>query len=242
MPNVTYVSYLFSSVDDKESMAERVAHVKPLLNINAFLILFVDEIYGEWLRPVPANVKLIILDLEMDLATISTIRAAHTLKLPPFRNEKDTYDYLSFLNCKAELLTIARPNVLTPYIAYIDAGISKHLPNPTEITDLDTDPIVFARLLGSPLVLETSSNYEMYLWNVKESMLSSAFFILAVDAVDEWYRLHMTALKKHLSMGRLTWDVNIWATFLPDVKERIVFQTVSDSAWIESFGLVDQSS
>ena len=51
----------------------------------------------------------------------------------------------------------------------------------------------------------------------------------------------MTALKKHLSMGRLTWDVNIWATFLPDLKERIVFQTVSNSAWIESFGLVDQS-
>ena len=44
MTNITYVSYLFSSADDKVSMADRVELIKPLLNINAFLILFVDVI------------------------------------------------------------------------------------------------------------------------------------------------------------------------------------------------------
>jgi hypothetical protein len=177
----------------------------------------------------------------MDLATISTIRASHTLKLPLFRNENDTYDYLSFLNCKAELLSIARPNVLTPYIAYIDSGISKHVLNLTEITDLDMIDIPFVSIFGSKNVAEVCSDYETYMWNIKETMLSSAFFIMPVESVDEWYTLNMTALKKHLSMGLLTWDVNIWAYFLPSLKGRVVFQSVSDTVWKESIGTVETS-
>jgi hypothetical protein len=116
------VSYLFSSPDDKVPIEQRVEWVKPLFQVNNLFILFVDDVYSLWLKDVPANVKLIVLDLEMDLATISTVRAAGELKLPPFRDpEKHNADYLTFLNCKAELLILSRPNVLTPYIAYIDS-------------------------------------------------------------------------------------------------------------------------
>lgn len=246
MPNVTYVSFLFSSVDDKISMAERVERVKLLFNINAFLIFFIDDIYSEWLQDVPSNVKIIVLDLENDLSTIASIRGAGELKLPLFRDIlNDTFDSLSFLNSKAELLRIARPNVLTPYIGYIDAGLSKHIPNLREITDLDMIDIDFVSILGSKNVAEVCSDYETYLWNVKETMISTAFFIMPVECVDEWYTLNMTALKKHLSMGKLTWDANIWAYFLPSVKQRVVwytpnvYQTSSESVLMESFGLIN---
>lgn len=238
MPNITYVSYLFSSVDDKVSMAERVEILQPLLHMDAFLILFVDDIYSAWLKDIPVNVKLIVLDLEHDLATISTIRAAGEIKLPTFKDPvKDHKDYLTYLNCKAELLVIARPNVLTPYIAYIDSSIAKHVTNISEITCLDTERMPFISVLGYNEITEISNDYETHAWWHKEPLLISSCFVLPVECVDEWYTLHMTALKKYLSMGCLTWDVNIWASFLRSVKDRVIWyrpeicQTNSGDSW-----------
>jgi hypothetical protein len=224
MPNITYVSYLFSSPEDKVPIEERIQWLKPLFEMNTLFILFVDDIYAAWLKVVPVNVKLIVLDLEQDLATISTVRASGELKLPPFRDpEKHTSDYLTFLNCKAELLVIARPNVLTPYVAYIDSGISRKVTNITEITALDTDPMPLISLLGCSEVIELSNNYETHAWWYKEAMLISSCFILPLECLDEWYTLNMTGLKKHLSMGCLTWDVNIWVSFLGSVKDRVIW-------------------
>jgi hypothetical protein len=78
-------------------------------------------------------------------------------------------------------------------------------------------------LLGCSEVADLYNHHETHSWWNKESMLISSCFILPVDCVDEWYTLHMTALKKHLSMGLLTWDVNIWASFIASVKDRIVW-------------------
>ena len=72
--NVTYVSMLFSCTDDRVPIKQRVEWLKPLLDANLRLILFVDEIYANWLGPLK-NVKVIVLEND-DLATLRTMAAS----------------------------------------------------------------------------------------------------------------------------------------------------------------------
>ena len=223
MSNVTCVSFLISCENDRVPIKQRIEWFQPLLDTGVYFILFVDAIYAEWLGVLP-NVKIIILELE-DLDTIRTIRAAGNLELPPQRSiEKDTLNFLSFMNCKPELLVIAAPYVTTPYIAYIDAGISKVFKDPNTLMQLKTlnihdVPLILLPGCNAICELETYP----YLWRGINWMFSGGFFIVPKASVDEWYTLHMTALKKFLSMGAITWEVNVWASFAHSVKDRIVW-------------------
>jgi len=223
MSNVTYVSFLFSCEDDRVPIKQRVEWLQPLLDAGVYIILFVDDIYAEWLGALP-NVKIIVLEMN-DLDTIRTIRAAGNLELPPLRNaEKDTLNFLSYMNCKPELLVMAAPHVTTPYIAYIDAGISKVFSDPSTLSKLKTlnvHNIPLVLLPGCKPITEVESF--PYLWKGIHWMLSGGFFIVPKTCVDEWFTLHMTALKKFLSMGCITWEVNVWASFVDSLKDRIVW-------------------
>jgi hypothetical protein len=204
-------------------MKQRVDWLQPMLDNNLRLILFVDDMYAEFLGA-RANVKIIVVELE-DLETIKLIRSAGDLELPPTRNpDKDSLNFLSFMNCKPELVKLAEPHVVTPYIAYIDSGISKVFTHPEIIATLNE-----LNVSNIPLILlpgcEPIHEVEVFpfLWKKINWMLSGGFFIVPKTCVNEWYELHTKALKRFLAMGCITWEVNVWASFVHTVKDRIVW-------------------
>lgn len=223
MSNITYVSFLFSCPDDHTSMKQRVEWLQPMIDCKLPLILFVDDMYAEFIGP-NANIKIIVLELE-DLDTIKRIRAAGNLELPPTRNiDKDTLNFLSFMNCKPELLKLAEPHVTTPYVAYIDSGISKVFSNPDTIAslkELNVHSIPLILLPGCQPIHEVEEF--PFLWKKIHWMLSGGFFILPKTCIEEWYQLHTNALNRFLAMGCITWEVNVWASFINKVKERVVW-------------------
>jgi len=74
MSNITYVSFLFSSPNDKVSLQQRVEWLQPLLDAKLPLILFLDDIYASFLGALP-DVKIMVVE-HNDLKTILTINAA----------------------------------------------------------------------------------------------------------------------------------------------------------------------
>ena len=223
MSNISYVSFLFSCPDDRISMKQRVDWLQPMLDCNLPLILFVDDMYAEFIGS-KANIKIIVLELN-DLETIRRINSVGALELPPTRNpDKDTLNFLSFMNCKPELLKLAEPHVTTPYVAYIDAGISKVFSNPATIAtlkELSVHNIPLVLLPGCQPIHEVEEF--PFLWKKIHWMLSGGFFIVPKTCVEEWYQLHTKALNRFLDMGCITWEVNVWASFVHKIKDRVVW-------------------
>lgn len=222
MSNITYVSFLFGCDDDRITVEKRLEWLEPLVKLNINLVLFVDSVYAPLVKASP-SLKIVKINQE-DLATIRIIRE-NTLRLPPQRNaEKDTLNFLSYMNCKPELLVIAMQYVSTPYVAYIDAGISKVFKEPGTLSKLETlsvKNIPLILLPGCHPIKEVEPF--PHLWKGIHWMLSGGFFVVPVTCVNEWYTLHINALKKFINMGTITWEVNVWASFAHTVSNRIVW-------------------
>jgi hypothetical protein len=223
MSNVTYVSFLFSCPDDRIPIQQRLELLEPLLDARLPLILFVDEVYAKAIGVI-AHVKIIVLEMN-DLKTILTINSYGELKLPPNRNPvKDTLNFLTYMNCKPELLVIASPHITTPYVAFIDAGISKVLKDKTTLNKLKTLNVHNIPLVLTPGCFQISELEPFpHLWKGINWTFSGGFFLVPVSRVDDWFNLHLNALKKYLEMGTITWEVNVWASFANSVKYRIVW-------------------
>jgi hypothetical protein len=223
MSNITYVSFLFSCSDDRIPLQQRLELLDPLIESRIPLILFVDETYAKAIGAI-AHVKIIVLEMN-DLKTILTINSYGELKLPPNRNAiKDTLNFLTYMNCKPELLVIASPHVTTPYVAFIDAGISKILNDKTLLKKLKTLNVHNIPLALTPGCFHISDLEPFpYLWRGINWTFSGGFFVVPLMRVDEWFNLHLNALKKFLEMGTITWEVNVWASFANSVKHRIVW-------------------
>jgi hypothetical protein len=223
MTNITYVSFLLSCPDDRVSIEQRVEWFLPLFNCKLPLILFVDETYARYLQGRVNGIILITIRME-DLETVREIRAK-PLHLPPQRSkEKDTLNFMTLMNCKPELLVRALPFVRTPYVAYIDAGISKVMKDPSTLSKLSS-----LKLKDIPLILMPGchpiSKVENFplLWNGIHWMLSGGFFVVPIEFAETWYDLHRAALKKFLDMGTITWEVNVWASFLHRFTDHVVW-------------------
>jgi hypothetical protein len=226
MTNITYVTFLMKLQDDYWGVEKRLDWVKPLLTMNIPIVLFVDEYFEGLLKDISPSVKVIRLDIK----TLDTYRRIYSLdpppRLPPARNErKDTLDYLMLMNSKVELLVLAKQFVSTPYMAYIDSGISKIFRDPAgTLKRLET-----LAVHSIPLVLFPGCHpiqpVEVFpkLWKGIHWTLSGGFFVVPVDRVDEFYEIHMGALQRFLDMGCITWEVNVWASFANDLKIRIVW-------------------
>ena len=128
------------------------------------------------------------------------------------------------MNCKSEFLSIAAPHITTPYAAFIDAGISKVFKDKTILNQLKT-----LNVHNIPLALVPGcipiSDVEPFpqLWKGINWTFSGGFFVVPLTCVNEWFNLHLTALKKFLAMGTITWEVCVWASFANDLKHRIVW-------------------
>ena len=198
--------------------------VQPLLRLEIPMILYVDEFFQPLLTDISPTIKVIPLDIK----TLKTYKAVYDretpLRLPPSRNmKKDTLEYLMLMNSKAELLTLAKEHVTTPYVAYIDSGISKIFKNDTlsRLTTLAVHSIPLVLFPGCHPIGPVEAF--PYLWSGIHWMLSGGFFVVAASRVDEFYSIHMTALERYLDMGCITWEVNVWASFANSLKDRIVW-------------------
>ena len=226
MTNITYVTFLLKVDDDRVDPDTRIEWLKPLLTLNIDLILFTDEFYRSKI-PVVSNPRLRVAIIDKNsLSTLQAIKNAGPLHLPQTRNhEKDTLNFLSLMNVKPELLVIAKGVATTPYLAYLDAGLSKVLKTPTEtlkrLETLSVKNIPLILLPGCHPIQERQGFPD--LWRGIHWMLSGGFFVVPKTCVDEFYDLHMKTLNKYLDMKAITWEVNVWAAFAASVKSRIVW-------------------
>ena len=223
MSNITYVSFLIWTDNNPISMEKRLEWLNPLLALDIPLVLFVDPIYKAKLPPVGKRTTLVPILLE-DLETVKRIRSHVQLSLPQYRNHaKDTLEFMTLMNSKPELLKLARPYIETPYVAYIDAGIRKVFKNDETLKGLET-----LRVHSIPLVLLPGCNpihkVDLYpLWQGINWMLSGGFFVVPVERIDEFLEIHLNALNEFLSRKLITWEVNVWALFAEQHKERIIW-------------------
>lgn len=226
MANITYVSFLIKLESDFWGTEKRMEWVQPLLRLEIPMILYVDEFFQKLLTDISPTIKVIPLDIK----TLKTYKAIYDretpLHLPPSRNvKKDTIEYMMLMNSKVELLTLAKEHVTTPYMAYIDSGIFKLFKEKevtlSRLTTLAVHSIPLVLLPGCHPIGPVEAF--PYLWKGIHWMFSGSLFIAATSRVDEFYSIHMAALKRYLDMGCITWEVNVWASFANSLKDRIVW-------------------
>lgn len=223
MTNITYVSFLIWFENNYITIEKRLEWLKSLLALDITLILFVDPVYQAVLPPYSSKTRIIPILLE-DIDTARQIRSRIELKPPPNRNlVKDTIDFLTLMNSKPELLRLAKPYIETPYVAYIDAGLRKVFKHDSTLKSLETlqvHSIPLVLLPGcNPIHQENLEN----LWNGINWMLSGGFFIVPVEKIEEFLQIHLMALNEFLSRNLITWEVNVWALFAEQHKDRIIW-------------------
>lgn len=213
-PNTTYVSFLLRSPTDHIDPAQRLEWLKPLLEITAPLILFVDSFYIGSLPPSTPTQKFLPLEFG-ELETVRQILGAQPLKLPDHRNSaKDTLEYMCIQNSKPELLTIAKPHIRTPFVAYIDSGISKIFKRSETIRMLNTlafKDIPYLLIPGChPPAERTVEQLELGIcW-----IFCGGFFVMPAECIYDFAAAHRATLQGFLDRGHIAWEVNIWASNL----------------------------
>src|SRR3972149_2280438 len=129
--NVTYITALYNIYNTPKASDRLSRDVQDLLRQKLQLIVYVDDFYEDVLRSIPdksGTVTIINLPIEEVFIYSLIIQHRDSLQLPFNRNnEKDTFEYMALMNSKIEFLSQAIPLVHTPYVAWIDAGISKML-------------------------------------------------------------------------------------------------------------------
>lgn len=226
MANITYVSFLVWNENDHVPMKKRLGWLESLLEINVPLILFVDPTYMAELASLPVGPKTKLLPIQIgELDTVRKIRSVPYLHPPPNRSpEKDTIEFLTLMNSKPELLSMALPYVFTDYVAYIDAGIRKVFKHDSTLKSLET-----LQVHSIPLVLLPGCHpirpVEIfpYLWSGINWMFSGGFFIVPVERVDQFLEIHLIMLNEFLKRDTITWEVNVWAGFGEAYKHKIVW-------------------
>ena len=224
MSNITYVTFLIRAEDDRVTPEQRLAWAKPLLTLDIDLILLVDAFYRGKLPPLGTRVQVKVVSIN-ELETVRLIKDHKFLQLPLTRNaEKDTLNFLTLMNTKPELLVLAKAWAKTPYLAYIDIGISKVLKSPDtlmRLEKLNVHNIPLVMLPGCHPIAPVEAFPR--LWSGIHWMLAGGFFVVPATAAEEFFGIHKAALKRFLDLNCITWEVNVWASFANDYKQRIVW-------------------
>lgn len=226
MPNVTYVSMLLRTDSNPVDATQRLAWLAPLIALNTPLVLFVDSFFAPLVAPLPKGPQVIIHPLEfVNLQTTRDILSAKP-RLPIHRNEqKDTLQYMCLMNAKAEIVWYATVcgHVKTPFVAYIDSGISKIFKAPSTLKDLETmslRDIPFLLLPGcrppQPVPRDDLANRINWTY-------CGGFFALPTERATQFAAMHREAVATFLAESRITWEVNVWTHLFQDRNDVIWF-------------------
>jgi len=137
--NITFVTSLYN-IYNNNTVSDRLAKdVEKLLSSNIKLIIYVDSFFFDVIKNISVGDNITIIKFPLAQIDIysSIINEKEKLSLPVKRNiEKDTCEYMALMNSKIEFLLRSMSLIDTPYIGWIDAGISKIFSNSIEIFDL----------------------------------------------------------------------------------------------------------
>jgi hypothetical protein len=214
----TYVSFLVKSPTDPVDPQQRIEWLKPLLALDIDLVLCVDSFYVKLVpSPFPKRLRILLIEMET-FETYKQIHAADRLRLPTHRNQtKDTMDYMAIQNLKPELLKAALHVVYTPFVAYLDAGISKICKNPATLKALETyrfKDIPLVLLPGCHTMPAEPPSLDVLAHGINWTFCGG-FFIVPSHHVETLYEAHKTALQRFLDRGLITWEVNVWTSYMP---------------------------
>lgn len=133
--------------------------------------------------------------------------------------DKDTKEYMTIMNSKAEFLSRVKAVVKSDHYVWIDAGISKIFVN---IEDM------FKKILEqTEIPMRTDAILIPGCWPYKESDIAKlvekihwrfcgGFFIVPHDYVDSFYKEVVDGCNTiGAETGCVTWEVNVWAYIEP---------------------------
>lgn len=214
---VTMLAYLPVSV---LSVEERLEKVRPLLEAEIPLILWVDDVYGPVLerQGVPPWIRLHRFQpWEMPTARL-VLEHGENLRLPEVRNpDKDTAEYMTLMNLKTDIIaeSVRLGLVTAPYTGFIDANIAKTMDDPAA---------VFARLAAANLIgldrvlLPGAERFEPgatpNLFDTVSWVALGSLIILPTSRAGEFEARCREKLVEVLERGSLIWEINIWAMLM----------------------------
>lgn len=223
MPNVTYVSMLIRTDSNPVDANQRLAWLQPLIALNIPLVLFVDSFFAPLVAPLPKGQQVIIHSLEFANLQMTRDILAASPQLPPRRNtQKDTIQYMCLMNAKPEIVWYATVcgHVKTPFVAYIDSGISKIFKTPATIKELETISLCNIPFLLLPGCHQPHTVSHDELARQINWTYCGGFFALPTEQATRFAELHRAAVQTFLDKSRITWEVNVWTHWLssrPDV-------------------------
>lgn len=218
--DITYVTALYNISKLKNASSILLNDVQDLFNCPIKLIIYVDQFYMDAIQPFIAeksNIKMIHLPIEQLNIYNLILSNRNLLMLPESRNmEKDTVEYMALMNTKIEFLqrTYAEHKNLfedSPYIAWIDAGISKIIKEKEymfnklanlRVKNLDT-------MLMPGCYLRNVSLGELF--NQVSWVCMGGFYICHTSYIHKFHNMSLEVLVFFLINRRIAWEVNIWA-------------------------------
>ena len=210
--NVTYVSCLYN-IYESNTISERLSKdVQILLKQNIKLILYVDEFFFDVIKSMEMSKEIIIIKYPIFHLEIYSkiIKQKDSLTLPSNRNlEKDTCEYMALMNSKVELIHKSLSLVTTPYVGWIDAGISKifkmenTLSRICNLNIVGLDNILIPGSYSKKLSFEDLN--KTIWWNYL-----GGFFICNKDIVLNFYSSCLNSINYFLEKKCMVWEVNMW--------------------------------
>ena len=124
--------------------------------------------------------------------------------------EKDTCEYMALMNSKIEFLLKSLSLVNTPYISWIDAGISKIFQNPDKVfSTISTLNISHLNNVLIPGSYKRNVSFEDLKKNIWWVFLGD-FFICNKEIVLNFYEESIKSVSKFIKAGYIAWEVNVW--------------------------------
>ena len=211
--NVAYVTALYD-IYHRESVSDRLRHdVAALLHSGIPLILFVDATYQEIiqdLHPGP-HIQIVLEPLTNIHTYMMLVGNKDGLHLPIERTpEKDTHEYMALMNSKIEFMDRARQFTACPYIAWIDAGVSKMLKHPAEsFQRLREAHIEGVERMLIPGCYRTPRSVQDLCKNVWWVFIGT-FLLGHRDYIPHFYSLSLQTVAKFMLKRYAVWEVNVW--------------------------------
>jgi hypothetical protein len=233
--NITYVSMLIRDERDRIPIEQRLQWLHPLFESGVPLHLFVDEAVWDLLRETAAISSRIHPGITLhrwsfvnsDTWTLCHLHSPkEPLRLPAVRNAaKDTEFFMALMHAKAELVAAVAdlPEVTTPFVAFIDAGIHKIFQDPvaswTSLASLSIRPEMDGLLLPGcwePRTFPKEELVDQINWT-----FCGGFFIVPRIAAHTFWEWQVEGMKDFLRDGCITWEVNTWVHCRRDASLKI---------------------
>ena len=234
--NVTYVSCLYNIYEDPYFSEVLKKNVQELLKQDIHLILYIDDYYYTEIIKFKRTKRIELIKLDIQKLNIYSLIMNVDPKIPSIRNEKkDTLKYMALINSKIEL--VYKTKVSSPYAAWIDAGISKVFKNPNTLSSLASlklENLEDKVLNPAPYISNPSFEElcERVWWN-----FCGGFFACHKNTVERFYELSVKSVKKFLTRGQISWEINIWKDIQNETDLFVPYSAIHTDSMIENIPL-----